>query len=95
MVLVPGGTVALGWDAARPLGLTAAQRAAVDAEPDAGLGFEEMLSYYCAPARTVTLAPFLLEIEPCAMAPWRKSAKSGTNSRVQWRLPHGSVCTLC
>ncbi|MCL4225860.1 MAG: SUMF1/EgtB/PvdO family nonheme iron enzyme [Myxococcales bacterium] len=69
MVLVPGGTVTLGWDPSRPLGLTAAQTAALAAAPDAA-DLPELLAYHLTPTRTVTLAPFLLEIAPRAVSGW-------------------------
>jgi len=51
MVLIPGGTVTLGWDPSRgPL--------------------SKELEYYLSPTRSVTLAPFLLEIAPISIADW-------------------------
>lgn len=59
MVLVPGGTVTLGWDPSRSHGLGAAH-----AE------IAESLPYYLSRTRRVTLAPFLLEVAPCSIAGW-------------------------
>lgn len=61
-VLVPGGTVELGWDG-RPLALTAEQRRAWGASGD-GESFEAFLRDYLGPHRRVTLAPLLVEITP-------------------------------
>lgn len=64
MVLVPGGVVTLGWDG-REVALDPAARARWSAESESGVGsFEEYLRHFLEPARTVTLAPFLLERSP-------------------------------
>jgi formylglycine-generating enzyme required for sulfatase activity len=52
MVLVPGGTVQLGWD------------------PSRGGTLDPELAGYLSPTRTVTLAPFLIEVTPQAVADW-------------------------
>jgi hypothetical protein len=62
LVVVPGGTVDLGWDGA-PAQLTPSQRAAwmEDATADS---FEAFLRLCLGSRRRVTLAPMLLEIRP-------------------------------
>ncbi len=70
LVLVPGGTVTLGWDPSRPLGLTATQAATLAADPDASVPFVELMTHYLSPTRTVTLAPFLIEVSPRSVADW-------------------------
>lgn len=67
MVLVPGGTVALGWDPSRPHGLTDAQAAALATGSASAL---ELLAACLSPTRVVTLAPFLLEVAPRSIAGW-------------------------
>ena len=64
MVLIPGGTVTLGWDASR---------CAVDEE----------LSYYLSPTRQVTLAPFLLEMAPSAVADWIEEVEDSDDDLLQ------------
>jgi formylglycine-generating enzyme required for sulfatase activity len=59
MVLVPGGTVTLGWDSSRPHGLV-----------DGHASIATSLAYYLSPTRSVTLAPFLIEVAPCSIAGW-------------------------
>lgn len=68
MVLVPGGTVTLGWDPSRPHGLTPRQEAALLG--DGASSAIEVLTTYLTPTRTVTLAPFLVEIAPRSCADW-------------------------
>lgn len=67
LALIPGGTIALGWDPSRPDGLTEAQRAAVAAD---GGRFTDELIASLTPTRVVTLAPFLLEVAPRSIAAW-------------------------
>lgn len=94
MVLIPGGTVTLGWDPSRPLGLSAAQLARLDSAPEASTPFVEMMAYYFSPTRAVTLAPFLLEVAPRPVADWLDSLGddllAGVAARVAadgFRLP--------
>lgn len=68
MVLVPGGTVTLGWDRSRPHGLSARQEAALAAGGAAAVA--DLLATYLTPTRQVTLAPFLAEITPRSCADW-------------------------
>ncbi len=70
MAIVPGGTVTLGWDASRPLGLTDDQREAIAEDPDTMEPIEGTMAYYLTPTRRVTIAPFLLELEPRPIAEW-------------------------
>jgi len=69
--VVPGGTVTLGWDASRSLGLSDAQRAALDAfAADSDTTMLDRATYVLSPTRTVTIAPFLLEVAPRSIADW-------------------------
>jgi hypothetical protein len=67
MVLVPGGATQLGWDGA-PVRLDAEARAAWDAQAAKRGSFETFLRPFLGPRRTVTLAPFLIELSPTAVA---------------------------
>jgi len=62
--LIPGGDIDLGYDCERPFVPTERQRASWRATQDEyGCGeLEEYLAYYLTPVRTVSLAPFLLEV---------------------------------
>ena len=62
--LIPGGETALGYDCERPFVPTERQRASWRAtQYEYGCGeLEEYLEYYLTPMRTVSLAPFLLEV---------------------------------
>ena len=70
MVLVPGATVTLGWDPSRAHGLTETQVQLLAAADDGGAPFTELLPVYLSPTRTVTLAPFLLEVSPVSISSW-------------------------
>jgi hypothetical protein len=62
--LIPGGEATLGYDRNNPFILNEAQRQNWDVVMEEfGCKFDEVMDEYMTPLRTVTLEPFLLEVE--------------------------------
>jgi hypothetical protein len=66
MLLVPGGTVELGWDGS-PVKLTPVQRSDWASQAQSRVSFDEFLRAFLSPQRVVTLPSMLLEIAPRAV----------------------------